>query len=187
MDVSAAIKKRRAFRALTSFKVTDDFIHDLSEHAGLAQSCFNKQPWNFIFVRGENVLKKIYKTLSAGNQWAAHAPLIIAVYSKAKDDCVIEDRVYNMLDTGFAVQNLILRATELGYVAHPIAGYDQKKVAKTLKIQDEYQVITLVIVGKHDISDMSYLNEHQRDTENKRPDRKDIGEYTHIDGFKSNI
>ena len=43
---------------------------------------------------------------------------------------------------------LILRAMEIGLVAHPIAGYNVEKVKEILEIPDDMNVITLVIIGK---------------------------------------
>jgi hypothetical protein len=52
--------------------------------------------------------------------------LIIAVYSKREYDCIIDDRECYLFDTGIAVSFMILRAAELGLVAHVIAGYDPR-------------------------------------------------------------
>ena len=50
MDVKEAINKRRAYRSLDPAEITEDLIKDLTESASLSCSCFNKQPWNFVFV-----------------------------------------------------------------------------------------------------------------------------------------
>ena len=41
---------------------------------------------------------------------------------------------------------LILRATELGLVAHPIAGFSPRKAREILGIPDSAQVITFIIL-----------------------------------------
>jgi nitroreductase len=74
--------------------------------------------------------------------------------------------------------NLILRATELGLVAHPIAGFNSEKVRKVLGIPEEYKVITLINVGKKDKDIHPYLNEKQVAWEKNRPKRKQLGEFT---------
>jgi nitroreductase len=66
---------------------------------------------------------------------------------------------------------LILRATELGLVAHPIAGYSPKKTREVLGIPDDLEVITLVNVGKHADTIHPELSEQQAATEKKRPER----------------
>ncbi|AEI13850.1 nitroreductase [Flexistipes sinusarabici DSM 4947] len=50
MSVRNTITDRRAYRSLEPFNVTDDLIYDLAECAGLSSSCFNNQPWRYVFV-----------------------------------------------------------------------------------------------------------------------------------------
>ncbi|MCF8008335.1 MAG: nitroreductase family protein [Halanaerobiales bacterium] len=50
MDVKEAIEKRRAYRSLEPVKIDKMLIKELSEAASLAPSCFNNQPWKYVFV-----------------------------------------------------------------------------------------------------------------------------------------
>ena len=93
-----AIEKRRAYRSLEPVKITENLIEDLAESARLAPSCFNYQPWQYVFVYDEETLVKIHEALSQGNEWAHHASMIIAVFSKKDDDCVIKEREYYLFD-----------------------------------------------------------------------------------------
>ena len=172
MDVREAIEKRRAYRALAPVEISDDIVRDLAECAGLAASCFNNQPWRYVFVRDREVLEEMFETLPDGNRWARAASMIVAVLSRPDLDCQIMGRDYYQFDTGMGTAHMILRATELGLVAHPIAGYSPKKVRGVLGIPDDMSVITLVIFGKHtdEISDL--LSDSQVETEAKRPARK---------------
>lgn len=94
--------------------------------------------------------------------------MIIAVFSKPEYDCLIGERQYYLFDTGLATALLILRATELGLVAHPIAGFNEEKAKILLNILNEMRLITLVIIGKHSreinpvLSDSMKLGEKQR-------------------------
>jgi nitroreductase len=149
MDVKDAIEKRRALRSLEPFPVTMDLVEDLAGAAHLAPSCMNNQSWRFVFVYEEEQLAAFKGTLSRGNAWALDSPLIAAVFSKEEADCALKgDRDYFLFDTGMAVGFMMLRATELGLIAHPIAGYDPDMVKEVLGIPPEFVVITLVIFGK---------------------------------------
>ena len=184
MDVMQAIKERRAYRSLVPVEITEDLIKDLAGSARLAPSCFNNQPWRFVFVHDPEVLKSMYEALSQGNEWAHAASLIIAVFSKKEDDCMIRDREYHQFDCGLGAGFLIMRATELGLVAHPIAGYSPKKTKEILGIPEEYQVITLIIVGKHSDEISPILSEKQVEWEKERPERLAIEKFAFINGFK---
>ena len=184
MDVKEAIKQRRAFRSLKPVEITEELIYDLAECARLSASCFNNQPWRYVFVYDPEVLKEMHKALSPGNEWARDASMIIAVFSKKEDDCVIRDRKYYLFDTGMATGSLILRATELGLVAHPIAGYSPKKTREILGIPDEHNVIALVIVGKHSEKISSILSDKQVEAENKRPERIPLDKFVYINKYE---
>lgn len=174
MDVREAVEKRRAYRSLAPFKITTELIDDLSGTARLFCSCFNNQPWRYVFVYDPLMLKRMHETLSRGNEWAQAASMIIAVLSKPELDCQIKDRQYYQFDTGMATAAVILRATELGLVAHPIAGFSPKKVRAVLNVPDDMAVITLVIVGKKSSTMNPVLSRQQVAAEKKRPPRLPI-------------
>ncbi|MCX7994900.1 MAG: nitroreductase family protein [candidate division WOR-3 bacterium] len=179
MNVKEAIEKRRAYRSLESVEVTKELINDLATCAQLFCSCFNNQPWRYVFVYDKAVLTQLHFALSPGNEWARSASMIIAVFSKPEFDCIMKDgRRYYLFDTGMATAAMILRATELGLIAHPIAGYNQQKVKEILKIPDDMEVITLIIIGKHSKKFNPILSEKQIEAEKKRPERIAIEKFT---------
>ena len=179
MDVVEAIRRRRAYRSLAPVTITDRMLADLAESIRLAPSCFNHQPWRFVFVDDPSVLEEMHDALSRGNAWARAASLIVAVFSREEDDCVIKQRIYHQFDTGMGVAFLLLRATELGLVAHPIAGFSPRKTRRILSIPEEFKVITLVIVGRHSDVISPVLSDKQVAVEGKRPERKDLAEFIH--------
>jgi len=184
MDVIKAIEKRRAYRSFKPIKITKKIINDLSRCAQITASCFNNQPWKFIFVYEKDMLDKMHEALSKGNNWAEKASMIIVVLGKKDDDCVIYDRIYYRFDIGMACEAIILRATELGLVAHPIAGYSPKKTRAILNIPDELDVITLIIIGKHsDVIDEK-LSDKQKEAEKNRPERKKISDFIYHNKFE---
>ena len=183
MDVKEAIKKRRAYRSLVPIEITNDIIYDLAECARITASCFNNQPWRYVFIYDKDVLKRMQEALSTGNEWAKNASMIIVVLGRKEDDCIIRDRIYYQFDIGMATEAIILRATELGLVAHPIAGYSPKKTREVLGITENIDVITLVIVGKHSDKIDPILSNKQIESEKERPKRKEIDEFVYINRY----
>ena len=184
MDVRQAINERRAYRSLAPVPISEELVKDLARHAQLAPSCFNNQPCRFVFIYEPETLKAMHAAISAGNEWAYAASMIIAIFSKKEDDCIIKDREYHQFDCGLATGFLILRATELGLVAHPIAGYSPKKTKEILGIPGEYQVITLVIVGKHSETISPVLSEKQIEWEKARPERYPLEKIAHLNRYQ---
>jgi len=184
MDVKDAIDKRRAFRSLDSIPITQELVEDLAKSAQLSPSCFNNQPWRFCFVYDKEMLEKMKTALSKGNEWAYSASMMIAVFSKKEFDCIIHEREYYLFGCGMAVGLLMLRSTELGLVAHPIAGYSPKKVREVLGIPDEMNIITLIMVGKHSTTISPVLSEKQVADEKERPARFPLEKFVYLNKFK---
>jgi nitroreductase len=185
MNVIDAIKERRAYRSLEFVKISDDLINDLASTAQIAPSCMNKQPWNFIFVREKEQLEKLFTTLTKGNKWVEKASMIIAVFSKPEYDCIIGERLYYLFDTGLATAFIILRATELGLVAHPIAGFKEEEAKKILDIPKEFRLITLINVGRKSDSINPVLSNAMKLGEKQRPPRKQLEEFIYLDRYNN--
>jgi len=184
MDVKEAIERRRAYRSLEPIKITGELVRDLAGQARLAPSCYNKQPWRFVFAYDSQVLKKLFAAMSKGNEWTQQASMIIAVFSQKDLDCVVNDREYYLFDTGMAVGFLILRATELGLVTHPIAGFDDKKVREILGIPKYMKLITLLIAGKKSNRVSPILGEKMKEAEKQRPPRLPVEDFAFIDSYR---
>ena len=184
MEVSRAIEERRGFRSLEGFEVTEDLIKDLAHHASLAPSCTNSQPWRYVFVYEKEALNKVFEALPKGNQWVRNAPLVIVVFTSKDLACNMRNGIYAYYDTGLSNAFLILRATELGLVAHPIAGYDENIVKKAVNIDENFEVIALIVVGKHAKEISPLLSEKQIQAELKRPERKKFEEFCYLNKVK---
>lgn len=184
MDVLEAINKRRAYRSFTPIEVSGNLVHDLASVAQIAPSCINSQPWQFIFIYGKENIEKILPAITKQNQiWIQHASLIVAVFSKNDEDCIIKEREYYLFDSGLASAFIILRATELGLVAHPIAGFDEQKAKKLLKIPENMRLITFINIGKKSDTVNPELSENQKLGEKQRPPRKSLLEFVFINQY----
>lgn len=187
MNVKEAIEKRRAYRSFEPVEITDEMIKELATAAQLTASCFNNQPWRFVFVRSKEQLLKMREALNKGNAWAYEDSMIIAVFGKKENDCMIKEREYWLFDIGMAVSAMILRATELGLVAHPIAGYLPEKACEILGIPQGNLLITLVNVGKKSDKLNPVLNEKQAEQETARPPRRKLEEIFSVDYYSAGL
>jgi len=184
MSVESTIAARRAYRSLAPVTITPEIIRDLAQCASLAPSCFNKQPWRYIFVTDMAVLQKIQAALAPGNEWAKQASAIVAVFTQDELDCVIRERRYALFDTGLATAQLILRATELGLVAHPIAGFDVELVASALALPAEFTLIALLIIGQKASKPFPPLSPKQQEQEATRPARLPFEKFVFLNQYQ---
>ena len=67
MHVKEAISTRRAYRSLDPVPISDKLIKELAWSSSLAPSCFNNQPWRFVFVLDPDVLQETHAALSTSN------------------------------------------------------------------------------------------------------------------------
>jgi nitroreductase len=171
VDVIQAINTRRAYRSLAPAAITEELVRDLARCAQLAPTCNNNQPARFVFVWEPAMLEKMKPVFNKGNAWCHADSMVVAVCAERESDCLIHDREYYLFDTGMQTAFLILRATELGLVAHPIAGYSPTAVREVLGIPDTMQVITLVNIGKHTEVINPVLSPKQIEQETRRPER----------------
>lgn len=173
-SINELIQIRRARRALSQEKISDEQLKVLLQAAHLAPSCANKQPWRFIAVRSQDILTRLHETLSGGNYWMKKAPALIVVHSKKEMDCQLSDnRDYFLFDLGQAVAFLQIQATQMGLVAHPVAGFDPIGVKKILQIPQEHVIITIIAVAYPE-KDLSGLSEKHQSAELSERDRQPI-------------
>ena len=187
MTIKEALETRRSYRAFEPVEITDDIIKELATAAQLMPSCFNNQPWKFVFVRSKEALATVHATLPAANGWAKKASVIVAAFAKKENDCVIKEREYYLFDLGQAAGALQLRATELGLVAHPIAGFDNEKVRVALGIPEGNMVLVLINVGKKS-ADLEGLTPPQAAQETgPRPPRLPLENIYSVDAYNEKL
>ena len=164
-DIMVEIQARRAYRSLVPEAVPVCDVELMVQAAQLAPSCFNNQPWRFIAVNDREVLSRMHTMLGKTNGWMTRSPVILAVCSHRDLDCKQSDgRDYYMFDCGMAVALLMMQATRMGYVAHPVSGFSPLKIKPLLGIPDSYTLIALVNVGRHG-HDLSLLDDEQKQSE----------------------
>ena len=113
--------------------------------------------------------------------------MIIAFFRKPKNDCMIKERLYYLFDTGMATAFIILRATELGLVAHPIAGFRETQAKEVLKLPEDVRLITLVIIGKHSTEINPVLSDSMKLGEQQRPPRKQLDDFIFINRYENKL
>ncbi len=176
--ISRLISLRRARRSLRKQKIPRKVIEQLIRAAHLAPSCFNKQPWRFIAVDDSNTHESLHEYIPEGNSWMRNAPVLLIVYSKEENDCQLSDnRVYYLFDTGLAVGMLLVQATKMGLVAHPVAGYKPKKFKEILDLPEDSVLITVIAVGYQ--GESSLLDEKNQKEEISGRKRKSVESVFH--------
>jgi nitroreductase len=157
MELMEAVTNRRSIRKFTDYYVTDEEVREMLNAARLAQSWANTQVWEFIVVRDRDLIKKVTETYSRGNSAAKcsmSASVIIVACAKmgisgtkgGEDKTKFSE--WFMFDLGVAVQNLCLRAYELGLGTVVVGLLDHDACRQLLVVPEGYEVVASIPVGK---------------------------------------
>lgn len=183
MNFTELVSKRRAYRKLKPVEITPEIIKELAEITKFAPSCDNKQPWRFVFIYDEEKLAELNESFHNRNIWVTNASLLIGVFSAKDLDCIIENREYYLFDTGIAVTYIMLRATEMGLVAHPTSYYDENKAKKIMNVPENMELITIIAVGKHADTTKVQLSPNQEKAETERPRRLSLQYLSYLNNY----
>ncbi|HOD15941.1 MAG TPA: nitroreductase family protein [Spirochaetota bacterium] len=179
MELQDAILKRRSQRKFTDYRVTDEEIRQLLEAARWAPSWANFQVWEFIVVRDRDVIAKVAATYEENNPAVkctqAASALIVGCAKtgvsglKGGKQTIFSE--WFMFDLGLAVQNLCLKAHELGLGTVVVGSLDHNELKKALLVPDGYQAVVVMPLGKPVVPD-------------KQPTpRKELKDFVHLDAF----
>lgn len=182
MELVKAILTRRSVRRFTDEKVSDDAIREILEAARFAQSWANTQVWEFIVVRDSLQIEKVVSTFSESNparKGSMTASALIAACAKLKvSGCRdgVERTRFNewfMFDMGIAVQNMCLRAHDLGLGTVVVGSMNHEACEKVLDVPAGYVVVAVIPVGV------------PVDRDKPAPARKDLSDFVHCNTFGS--
>lgn len=137
-------------RSFDPTPLLENDILTLFEAARWSPSCFNEQPWLFLYAKSEKDKILFQEILNESNQvWANNAPVLVAVFSKRHFEKNGKENRWSEFDCGAAWMSLTLQALKLGIYCHGMAGYDPEKAYKTCKVDPKkYNSVCMIALGK---------------------------------------
>ena len=157
MELNEAIMKRRSIRKFTDYYVTDGEIKEIIETARWAPSWANTQSWEFIIVRDKKLIEAVTDTYSEKNPAAncSKTASVLIVSCAKKGIAGYKDGVMRtkfpdwfMFDLGMAVQNISLKAHELGLGSVVVGLFEHDACRRILDVPDDFEVVVVVPIGK---------------------------------------
>jgi nitroreductase len=149
-DIDSMFVDRWSPRGFRSDPLTEREIQTLFEAARWAPSCFNEQPWLFVYATAPEQRQKLVACLMPKNQlWAGRAPLLMFVLARRKFQKTGQENRHAPFDAGAAWMALALQARKLGLYAHAMAGFSLDKAYDTLGLsRDDFLVMAAIAVGR---------------------------------------
>jgi len=141
MNVSEAIRTKRAVRDFQDKQLTEKEIRSILNAGRRAQSSKNRQAWRFIAVLDKETLKKLSK-MGAFAGHLAGAALGVLILTPPPD------KFYGALfDAGQAAAYMQLAAWEMGIASCLATLHKPDKAYELLGIPDEWQVLMAISFG----------------------------------------
>ena len=168
MDVSDAIRTKRAVRKFTDKPLPEQAVHTILNAGRRAQSSKNSQPWIFIAIQDKGILKP----LSECGDWAGHlagAALGVAILTPDPGQ-----RFQVMFDAGQSAAYMQLAAWELG-IGSCLASIYQQEIARQILGYPEDLYLYIAISFGYPLEE-KVLNAPPR-----RGGRRPIDEIVHFD------
>ncbi|MCD6550674.1 nitroreductase family protein [Thermotoga sp.] len=143
----SVIYKRRSIRKYQKKDVPDELVKEVIRAAMHAPSACNQQPWHFVVIRDEGTKKKVAE-IHPHAKMILEAPVAILVCG---DPSLEKCKGFWVQDCSAAVENLLLRATELGLGAVWCGVYPReervKNFQKLLGIPEHVIPFALIPIG----------------------------------------
>jgi len=168
MNVSDAIRLKRAVRKFQDTPLPDDVVHAILNAGRRSQSSKNNQTWRFIAIRDREILK----ALSQCGEWAGHiagAALCVAILTPEPTE-----KFQTMFDAGQAAAFMQLAAWELGVGSCPASLYEFDKARAILDFPAEWHLRIALSFGYA-------LNEEKLSAPPKKGGRAAFEEVVHWD------
>jgi nitroreductase len=168
MNVTEAIRSKRAVRKFQERPLPDEVVRGILNAGRRAQSSKNTQPWQFVAIRDKTVLK----SLSECGTWAGHlAGAALGVAILTPDPA---DKFQTMFDAGQASAFMQLAAWEMGVGSCPASIYDPEKARSLLGFPDELHLRVALSFGYP-------LEPNAIDAPPRKGGRRDFADIVHWD------
>ena len=164
-------------RAFDPSQIEDNVIKSIFEAARWTMSCYNDQPWLFLYATEEKELKLFRSILAEFNQkWASNAPVLGFIFARRRFTHNDKPNDWAAFDCGAAWMALTLQARMFGLYTHGMAGFDREKVYQVLNVpKSDYDALCAFTIGCY--GDRDKLPEDMK--KNEQPNnRKALSEIT---------
>jgi nitroreductase len=146
MNFKDLVEQRYSVRKYEAKRVEKEKIIEVLDIARMAPSAHNNQPWYFVVLTEDEMLKKIHMAYEP--QWFKEAPAVIVALADHEKSWTREDgKNHSDVDLGIIVDHLTLAATEKGLGTCWICAFDAQKCREVLEIPDHMEPVALIPIG----------------------------------------
>ena len=159
MELTKCINERRSIRKYTNAEISKEEIEELIKAAQMAPSWKNSQTARFFVAHSKEYKDKMIALPSFNQERGKDAACIIVSaivkgisgYNGEGEAITHLGNGFECFDNGLAVENLCLKAYEMGYGTLIMGLYKEQMVRDVFEIPDNMAIATVIAVGKADI------------------------------------
>jgi nitroreductase len=150
-EVAPMFPERWSPRAFRPEPLPPEAVASLFEAARWAPSCFNEQPWLFVYGTDPGEREFFLQILTEKNRlWAANASMLAIVFARRTFAMGGKPNRWAPFDCGAAWVSLAFQAREMGLYAHGMAGFSREKAYELLGVpEEEYDAMAAIAVGMY--------------------------------------
>ena len=168
MNVSDAIRTKRAIRKFQEKPLPDEVIRAILNAGRRSQSSKNEQAWQFIAIQDKSMLEALSKCGTYAGHLAG-AALAVAILTPDPTE-----KFQTMFDAGQAAAFMQLAAWELGVGSVPASIYEGEKAREILSFPPEWHLRIALSFGYP-------LDEDRISAAPKKGGRRSLDEVVHWD------
>ena len=144
------LRKRRSIRKFKDKEILDYIIELLQEAVLRSPSSRGFNPWEFIFIKDKDNLKKISKAKTHGSQFLENAPLaVVVIADETKTDVWIEDCSIASIILQLTAESLGLSScwVQIRKRMFNDTKTSEDYLKETLNIPVNYRVLSIIGIG----------------------------------------
>ena len=136
-------------RSMSGQALSEDQMAGLVEAARWSPSCFNLQPWRFIYsLKDDDYWEKFLELLIDVNRvWAERAGAVVVLLSIDRPSESEDLSPTAAFDTGSAWMSLALQAQTMGLVSHAMWGFHHEAVAEVINMPSNMSARAMIAIG----------------------------------------
>jgi len=130
--------------------ISEEDRNTLFEAARWAASSYNEQPWRFVYAcrtDKEQFDKLLSVLIEYNQQWAASASMLVVAIASDTLHQTGKPNTYSWYDTGQAVAQMVVQASDMGLQGHQMGGFDHEKAREVLEIPEGYSPVAAIAFG----------------------------------------
>ena len=150
VEVDAIFTDRWSPRSFAEEPIAAAELQSLFEAARWAPSCYNEQPWLFLYAVSAADRARFAEALVEKNrQWAQRAPILLFVLARRHFARNGQENRHAVFDTGAAWLAFALQARRRGLYAHGMAGFSRERAYAILGVAEaQYEIMAAVALGR---------------------------------------